>query len=109
MEVGEWALNSNCADIFSGGDGLLDSFVQSEINEQIEKGEKEARELKKQVESLTQEKQKLTDQVDTLTAGNERFMEMKEQQDNQVEMLQAHQVIPNFPIVSSFIDERYKI
>ena len=74
----------------------MDSFVQSEINEQIEKGEKEARELKKQVESLTQEKQKLADQVDTLAAGNERFMEMKEQQDNQVEMLQAHQVIPSF-------------
>jgi len=74
-----------------GSDGLLDSFVQSEINEQIEKGEKEARELKKQLESLTQEKQKLADQVDTLAAGNERFVEMKEQQDNQVEMLQAHQ------------------
>merc|ERR1712029_20995 len=37
------------------------------------------------------EKQKLNDQVDTLTAGNERFLEIKEQQDNQLEMLQAHQ------------------
>ena len=71
----------------------MDSFVQSEINQQIEKGEKENRDLKRQVEALTNEKLKLVDQVDTLSAGNERFVEMKEQQDNQMELLKSHQVL----------------
>ena len=71
----------------------MDSFVQSEINQQIEKGEKENRDLKKQVEALTNEKLKLLDQVDTLSVGNERFVEMKEQQDNQMELLKSHQVL----------------
>ena len=91
-----WVSDQSCAAAggSSGGDdGLLDSFVQSEINQQIEKGEKENRDLKKQVEALTNEKLKLLDQVDTLSAGNERFVEMKEQQDNQMELLKSHQVL----------------
>ena len=73
------------------GDDALDSFGQDVFKEQMEKAEKEVKELKKHVESLTAEKEGLLSRVDTLSAGNERFVELKERQDHEVEMMQAYQ------------------
>merc|ERR1719392_437430 len=75
----------------SGGQDDLDRALQDEIKLQADKAQNELKECKKEIENMKQEKTSLVRKVDTLEAGNERLVELKEKQDNEVEFLQ-HEV-----------------
>jgi len=73
----------------SGGElDDLDKALQDEMRLQSEKTQNELKEVKKELENIRLEKTTLVRKVDTLEAGNERLVELKEQQDNEVEFLQ---------------------
>ena len=69
------------------GSDSLDKAIQEELNHRAEKAEKSLKEIQAQNSELTKEKSRLTERIDTLEAGNERFMELKESQDQEVRNL----------------------
>ena len=71
------------------GSDSLDKAIQDELNQRAEKAEKSLKELQAQNSELTKEKSRLTERIDTLEAGNERFMELKESQDQEVRNLKV--------------------
>ena len=66
----------------------LDRALQDEVKLQAEKVGQELREVKKELESIKLEKTHLVRKVDTLESGNDRLVELKEKQDNEVQFLQ---------------------
>ncbi|XP_049958619.1 protein lava lamp-like [Schistocerca serialis cubense] len=64
----------------------LDSAIEEELKIQIDTLEKELKEYKNEREATKVEKESLLKQIDVLTSANERFLEMKEKQDIEVEM-----------------------
>merc|ERR1719309_247985 len=65
----------------SGGFGDdLDKALEEEMNNQVEKAKSEVREVRKEMETLKAEKASLERKLDTLEGGNERMLELKEQQ-----------------------------
>ncbi len=68
-------------------DDSLDKAIMDEMGERAKRAEKEAADLKKEKVGLEAEKAKLLDRIDTLENGNERFMELKEQQDREVQLM----------------------
>merc|ERR1712008_342491 len=73
------------------GDDNLDKAIQDELNERANKVEKSLKEAQSTVSELNAEKSRLLDRVDTLEAGNEKFMELKESQDREVQHLRSVQ------------------
>ena len=66
------------------------------MNERAKKAEKSLKEAQTQISELNAEKSRLVDRVDTLEAGNEKFMELKEEQDREVQHLRSvHQELHN--------------
>jgi chromosome segregation ATPase len=84
--------SSSPASTATGGDDSLDKAIQDELNERAKVAEKSCKEAKQQVNDLTAEKAKFLDRLDTLEAGNERFMEMKEVQDREMQHLKTLQM-----------------
>ena len=71
---------------FAGADSL-DKAIQEELNQRAEKSEKSLKEIQQQYNELSKEKSKLLERIDTLEAGNSRFLELKESQDQDVHNL----------------------
>lgn len=67
----------------------LDLAIQEELNSQIRIMEGKLKDLQAEKDKDAVEKESLLKRVDTLTAANERFTDMKERQDVQVEVQQA--------------------
>lgn len=74
--------------ISSGSLNDLDSAIQEELKCQVEKLEKSLIELKNENNKITLERDQLTKRIDILMAGHERFTELKERQDRDMEVLQ---------------------
>ena len=72
----------------AGGLDDLDRALQDEMKLQAEKTQHELKEVTKEMESLRSERTNLVRKVETLESGNERLVELKESQDNEVEFLQ---------------------
>merc|ERR1719206_54007 len=66
----------------------LDRALQDEIKHQAEKCQSELKETKKELDNVKLEKDNLSKKLDTLETANERLVDMKEKQDNEVEFLQ---------------------
>jgi len=66
----------------------LDRALQEEVKHQAEKCQNELKESKKELDSLKLERDNLSKKLDTIETANERLIEMKEKQDNEVEFLQ---------------------
>merc|ERR1719228_2340502 len=66
----------------------LDKALQDEMKLQADKAQNELREVKKEMENLKLEKENFAKRIDTLTSANEKMVELKEKQDNDVEFLQ---------------------
>ena len=71
----------------STADDSLDKAIQDELNQRAVKAEKALKESQQQIQDLTLEKSRLLERVDTLEGGNEKFMELKENQDQEVQFL----------------------
>ena len=65
----------------------MDKAIQEELNQRAEKSEKSLKEIQQQYNELSKEKSKLLERIDTLEAGNSRFLELKESQDQDVHNL----------------------
>lgn len=66
----------------------MDLVIQEELNSQVQKLEGKLKDLNAEREKEQQEKEALAKRVDVLTAANERMIEGKERQDNQLDMYQ---------------------
>ncbi|XP_067012259.2 protein lava lamp [Anabrus simplex] len=66
----------------------LDSAIEEELKIRIDSLEKELKECTNERDAAYAEKESLLKRIDTLTAANERFVEMKERQDIDVEIWQ---------------------
>jgi len=66
----------------------LDRALQDEMKHQAQKSQNELKESRKELDTLKLEKENLSKKLDTLETANERLIEMKEKQDNEVEFLQ---------------------
>lgn len=66
----------------------MDLVIQEELNSQIQKLEAKLKDFNSEKEKEHQEKEALLKRVDVLTSANERMTEMKERQDNQMELYQ---------------------
>ncbi|CAO1382022.1 unnamed protein product [Diamesa tonsa] len=66
----------------------LDLAIQDELNSQIVKLEAKLKEFNAEREKESHEKELLLKRVDVLTSASDRMTEMKERQDNQMEMYQ---------------------
>merc|ERR1712025_838440 len=66
----------------------LDKALQDEMKLQADKTQNELKEVKKEIETLKLEKKNFSKRIDTLTSANEKMVELKEKQDNEVEFLQ---------------------
>jgi len=66
----------------------LDRALHDEIKHQAEKCQADLKESRKEIDNLRIEKEYLAKKLDTLETANERLIEMKEKQDNEVEFLQ---------------------
>ena len=69
----------------STADDSLDKAIQDELNQRAAKAEKALKDSQQQIQDLTVEKSRLLERVDTLEGGNEKFMELKENQVRQLE------------------------
>ena len=72
-----------------GGADDLDKALEDEMNHQLEKSRTETKELQKELEGVKEEKKMLERKLEVLESGNERMVEMKEQQDIDVEYLRG--------------------
>lgn len=72
----------------SMGDFDLDMAIQDELNTQIKTLETKLKESNEEKMKDRSEKENIIKRVDMLTAANERMVEMKEKQDNEIQMLQ---------------------
>ncbi|XP_063972427.1 protein lava lamp-like isoform X2 [Diachasmimorpha longicaudata] len=66
----------------------LDSAIEDELKSQILQLEKNLSEVRSDHNKIIQERDNLLKRIDVLIAANERFTEMKERQDREVEVLQ---------------------
>merc|ERR1719211_568560 len=66
----------------------LDRALQDEMKLQADKAQNDLQEVQKEMASLKLEKENLSKKVETLLSANERMIELKEKQDNEVEFLQ---------------------
>ena len=73
----------------STADDSLDKAIQDELNQRAAKAEKALKDSQQQIQDLTVEKSRLLERVDTLEGGNEKFMELKENQVRQLEKFSA--------------------
>jgi len=67
----------------------LDRALEEEMNKQMDKCKAEVREMKKELDAARAEKVSLEKRLETVEGGNERMVEMKEQQDLEVEYLRS--------------------
>ncbi|XP_069679167.1 uncharacterized protein [Periplaneta americana] len=65
--------------------GDLDQAIEEELKIRIDSLEKELKEIKNERNSAQAEKEGLLNRIDMLTSANERYMEVKERQDMDVE------------------------
>lgn len=65
----------------------LDTAIEEELKTQIINLEKALNELKEEKKNIIAEKEALLKRLDVITSANERYMEMKERQDMEVEVL----------------------
>ncbi|CAK9805441.1 Protein lava lamp [Anthophora plagiata] len=65
----------------------LDSAIEEELKSQISKLEKALSEVRDEQKSTVAEKEVLTKRLDVVVSANERYMEMKEKQDMEMEVL----------------------
>jgi len=65
----------------------LDKALEEEMNNQMEKAKGEVKEIRKELDVLRTEKIGLEKKLETMEAGNLRMVDMKEQQDIEVEFL----------------------
>ena len=80
-------LKKSCSS--GGGADDLDKALEEEMNHQLEKSRTETKELQKELEGLKEEKKMLERKLEVLEVGNDRMVEMKEQQDMDVEYLRG--------------------
>ena len=77
----------------AGGGGSvsddLDRALEEEMHNQVSKAKVEVKEIKAELETLKAEKSALEKRADTLESANDRLVEMKEQQDVEVEFLRT--------------------
>ena len=69
----------------------LDKAILDELNQRAKEAEKGLKEAEKTIENLTLEKKKFIERIDTLEGGNDRYFELKEDQDRQVHLLKSIQ------------------
>jgi len=65
----------------------LDTAIEEELKTQIANLEKSLNEIKEEKKNIIAEKEALLKRLDMLVSANERYMEMKEKQDMEVEVL----------------------
>ncbi|KAK2581659.1 hypothetical protein KPH14_002157 [Odynerus spinipes] len=65
----------------------LDTAIEEELRSQIAELEKNLKELKEEHKNAIAEKEALLKRIDVIVSANERYMEMKERQDMEVEVL----------------------
>lgn len=65
----------------------LDTAIEEELKTQIANLEKTLREIKEEKKNIAAEKEALLKRLDVVVSANERYMEMKERQDMEVEVL----------------------
>ncbi|XP_025263072.1 protein lava lamp-like, partial [Camponotus floridanus] len=65
----------------------LDTAIEEELKTQIVNLEKTLKEIKEEKKNIIAEKEALLKRLDMLVSANERYMEMKEKQDMEVEVL----------------------
>ncbi len=66
----------------------LDLAIQEELNSQVQKLENRLKETQAEFEKELLEKQNLLKKIDVLSSANDKFTEMKERQDGQMELYQ---------------------
>lgn len=66
----------------------MDLVIQEELNSQVQKLEAKLKEINTEKDKEQQEKEALLKKIDVLSNANDRMLEMKERQDNQMEMYQ---------------------
>ncbi|KAK0089914.1 hypothetical protein PV325_004666 [Microctonus aethiopoides] len=71
----------------SGGLSDLDSAIEEELRSQVSKLEKILQEVKSDNEKILLERDNCMKRIDVLTAANERFTDMKERQDRDLEVM----------------------
>ncbi|KAK0159611.1 hypothetical protein PV327_010707 [Microctonus hyperodae] len=71
----------------SGGLSDLDSAIEEELKNQVSKLEKILQEVKNDNEKILLERDNYMKRIDVLTAANERFTDMKERQDRDLEVM----------------------
>ncbi|XP_012529294.1 golgin subfamily B member 1 isoform X2 [Monomorium pharaonis] len=65
----------------------LDTAIEEELKAQIASLEKTLNEIKKEKKNIIAEKEALLKRIDVVVSANERYMEMKERQDMEIEVL----------------------
>jgi len=80
-------LKSKSSSKKSDGFDDLDKALEEEMKNQVVKSQQEAKDAKKELDLLKQEKDSILKRQDTLELANERYLEMKEKQDNEVGFL----------------------
>ena len=73
----------------AGGGDDLDRALEEEMNNQVKRAKAEVQEISAELENVKTEKAGLEKRADTLTAANNRLVEMKEQQDSDLELLRT--------------------
>lgn len=87
MKAKNEALTNQLQQKSSGDFDVLDVAIQEELNAQIKNLETKLKEVNHEKTKDKLEKEGLLKRIDTLVAANERMIEMKEKQDNEIQML----------------------
>ncbi|MPC16480.1 hypothetical protein E2C01_009306 [Portunus trituberculatus] len=74
----------------AGGFSDLDQALEEEWKAQVSKAEAERDEMKQKIDEMESEKENLVSQIDVLTAAQEKYLELKEDQDHTLQLLRTH-------------------
>lgn len=74
----------------AGGFSDLDQALEEEWKAQVSKAETERDELKQKLDEAESEKEHLASQIDVLTVAQEKYLELKEDQDHTMQLLRTH-------------------
>lgn len=74
----------------AGGFSDLDQALEEEWKAQVTRAETERDELKQKLDEAESEKEHLASQVDVLTAAQEKYLELKENQDSTLQLMRVH-------------------
>ncbi|KAG0716020.1 hypothetical protein GWK47_010601 [Chionoecetes opilio] len=74
----------------AGGFSDLDQALEEEWKAQVSKAETDKEEMKQKLDEVESEKEHLASQIDVLMAAQEKYLELKEDQDHTLQLLKVH-------------------